>query len=131
MNDRLRLIILALFLILLVSPFGWAFFQPDYPEAVLAPAASASGGCLAEPSLMRAGHGRLLKSWRHLALREGRRQGPWPPLTPSGPNPRPGRRIWAYSLDTCRSCHPNRGEFCLKCHERIGAAPACFNCHWE
>ena len=40
----------------------------------------------------------------------------------------------AYNMslqNTCMKCHPNKSEFCDKCHNYTSVKPYCWDCHVE
>jgi hypothetical protein len=39
-------------------------------------------------------------------------------------------RVYDISLtDTCMECHPNKADYCDRCHNYIGVTPYCWDCH--
>ncbi|VAX25273.1 hypothetical protein MNBD_NITROSPINAE04-413 [hydrothermal vent metagenome] len=68
------------------------------------------GKCVEETSWMRQNHMKMLFHTREGAVREG-------------------IRLVNKSFHGCISCHPDRAEFCDKCHSYVGAKPECWNCH--
>jgi hypothetical protein len=75
------------------------------------------GKCLEDVEYMRAHHVDLLKEWRELVVRDGKKYDP----------KRPGCEM---SLTkTCMSCHTNRATFCDRCHNYADVRPACWDCH--
>ena len=33
--------------------------------------------------------------------------------------------------NTCMSCHTDKAKFCDRCHDTVGVAPYCWDCHVE
>ncbi|MBI5815665.1 MAG: sulfur reduction protein DsrJ [Nitrospinae bacterium] len=67
--------------------------------------------CVKDPEWMRHNHMKFLLHTREEAVREGIREE-------------------GHGIAGCRSCHPNRAEFCDKCHGYVGVKPECWNCHY-
>lgn len=76
--------------------------------------------CVMPTDYMRENHMSLLAEWRESVVRGGDRA----PLVAGG-------RTWAKSLSgTCMKCHAKKSAFCDRCHASLGAAPACWDCHY-
>jgi hypothetical protein len=69
------------------------------------------GKCVRDADWMRHNHMQFLMSERDEVVREGVREKD-------------------HGIKGCRSCHPNRGEFCDRCHGYVGIQPECWNCHY-
>ncbi|MBI4665854.1 MAG: cytochrome C [Nitrospinae bacterium] len=67
--------------------------------------------CVKDKDWMRHNHMTLIMHSREDAVRDGLRK--------------PG-----HGIQGCRSCHPNRAEFCDSCHGYVGVKPECWNCHY-
>jgi hypothetical protein len=75
--------------------------------------------CVEDTAFMRSNHMKLIVSWRDSAVREGNRIY----TAKNG-------KVYETSLSgTCLSCHSNKDQFCDRCHNYLGAKPACWNCH--
>lgn len=75
--------------------------------------------CVESAEYMRKYHTQLLEKWRDQAVRQGDR------VYVSSDN-----ITYEISLtDTCLKCHPNKAEFCDRCHNYNNVAPNCYQCH--
>lgn len=75
--------------------------------------------CIESTEYMRADHMKLLDDWRNEVLRG----------TATMYQSSTGQ-IYDMSLEeTCFSCHSNRAEFCLSCHDVVAVSTDCWNCH--
>lgn len=75
--------------------------------------------CVESTEYMRSDHMHLLDAWRTEVIRNGNTM-----YTNSA------GQVFEMSLeDTCFSCHSNRAEFCLSCHDYAGVETNCWNCH--
>ncbi|MBF0194671.1 MAG: hypothetical protein HQL71_08930 [Magnetococcales bacterium] len=71
----------------------------------------ASGeSCIRPTDWMRRNHMSFLKHRRAQTVREG-------------------LRIRSESFVKCAECHQSREKFCDQCHNYVGVAPDCFECH--
>ena len=77
--------------------------------------------CVASKEVMRATHMDILDSWRETVVREGHR-------TYLASN---GKAVTMSLSNTCMSCHPNKKEFCDRCHTYLAVSPYCWDCHVE
>ena len=109
-----------IFLLLLTSPIwynlasGKADYLPD-PEI-----STEETECVMPVEYMRAEHMDLLNLWRNEVVRENNR-------IHTAHN---GREFNKSLTSTCLSCHPNKSEFCDKCHLFSAVdEPDCWNCH--
>jgi hypothetical protein len=76
--------------------------------------------CILPTAEMRERHMVLLADWRESVVRTGDRA----PFIA-------GERAFPKSLSgTCLKCHAKKSAFCDRCHASLGAAPACWNCHY-
>ncbi|WP_028320005.1 sulfate reduction electron transfer complex DsrMKJOP subunit DsrJ [Desulfatiglans anilini] len=107
---------------LLLFPFfynaGKAAKAPD-PE--LTPKAQEAKVCVMDKAYMQSSHMTLLDDWRHTVVRDGERYF----KAKSG-------TVYYKSLQvTCLDCHSNKTKFCDQCHDYMGVAPYCWDCHLE
>ena len=114
---------IVIFVALIAYPFWYGKGKPASPPSLSldtpAIARLQEKRCVEDTAFMRANHMKLLNTWRDEAVREGRR------LYTAKDN-----RTFEKSLtNACIQCHSNKGEFCDRCHNYVGAKPACFNCH--
>lgn len=75
--------------------------------------------CVEPVSYMRANHMDLLTEWQTSTVRENERT-----YTASD-----GQEYDISLTGTCLSCHPNKAEFCDRCHDYAGVKPYCWDCH--
>lgn len=89
------------------------------PEPVLSEKAKEAKQCMAEKSYMRPEHMKMLDQWRHEAVRLADRYY-------KGVD----GKVYYKSLQvTCMECHSNKSTFCDQCHNYLGVAPFCWDCH--
>jgi len=112
---------LVLFLAVVTSPIwynvvtGKAEYKPE-PKIV-----TQEKECVAPKAWMTAMHMTLLNDWRDSVVREGNRVY----VAANG-------KAYNMSLqNTCMQCHPNKSEFCDKCHNYTSVKPYCWDCHVE
>jgi hypothetical protein len=75
--------------------------------------------CVESAQYMRDNHMRMLDEWRKSVVREGNRD-----YTSSD-----GKEYEISLTATCMKCHPNKEEFCDRCHNYTGVKPGCWDCH--
>jgi len=109
-------------LILLLFPFFYnAGKASKAPEPELTHKAKEAGECIEPKSFMTTQHMKLLDKWRNEAVRDADRY-----YTSSN------GKIYNKSLQlTCMECHSNKTKFCDQCHNYMGVAPFCWDCHVE
>ena len=77
--------------------------------------------CVMQAGYMRPYHMELLDVWRNDVVRKGERVH----VAPDG-------KVYNRSLsNTCMNCHSNKDQFCDRCHNYLGVAPYCWDCHLE
>jgi [DsrC]-trisulfide reductase subunit J len=120
MNDRFRIIVgLVIFLILITFPIwynvasGTAGYSPELEKPLNATE------CVRETAYMTSNHMDLLNDWRDKVVREGERLD----------TDHHGQEIEMSLTRNCLSCHTNKDQFCDKCHDYLGVAPYCWDCH--
>jgi hypothetical protein len=101
-----QVLAVAIFGVIILSPVLISGFRGvKCPELV-----KGEGVCIEDAEVMRREHYRRLIEYRDKAVREGKRS-----------------KVWSFS--SCQSCHPNRAEFCNRCHSFVAVKPKCFECH--
>jgi len=107
---------------LFISPFIYNGLKAaKAPDPQLTEKAKEAKVCIEPASFMRTQHMKMLDLWRNEAIREGDRVY----TSSSG-------RIYDKSLqNTCMECHSNKSKFCDQCHNYMGVAPFCWDCHIE
>jgi hypothetical protein len=110
---------LVIFLCLMTFPVwyiavgGKASFDPRYV------AATGEKQCVEPVEYMKEKHMQLLSQWKEQSVRNGIKT-----YTASD------GRVYDISLtDTCMECHPNKADYCDRCHNYIGVTPYCWDCH--
>jgi hypothetical protein len=89
------------------------------PEPVLTEKAKAAKQCVEPLAFMKARHMELLDQWRQEVVRENVRYYKGS-----------GGKTYNMSLQlTCMECHSNKSQFCDQCHNYMGVAPFCWDCH--
>ena len=121
MYDGVKIIIgLLFFLGLLLFPvwnqFGKAAKVPD-PQ--LTEIAKKAEQCVEPKLFMKTHHMKLLDQWRNEVVRESNRYY-------QSTN---GKTYYKSLQVTCMDCHSNKTQFCDQCHNYMGVAPFCWDCH--
>jgi len=76
--------------------------------------------CVESAEYMRKEHMNLLKkNWRERVVHQGVRT-----YVASD-----GREYKISLTSTCLGCHPNKANFCDRCHNYVAVKPVCWNCH--
>ncbi len=136
MSDPGKLI--ALVLVIVVG--GALFFPMVYNKALgggapdLAPALEQMRKdkitCVESTAFMRSSHMILLNNWRTEVIRDGSKgpSGTYHPFKMYKSNN--DKKEYEMSLQNgCMKCHTSKAQFCDKCHNYVGAAPKCWDCH--
>ncbi len=113
---------LVLFLVLVSFPIWYTTTrgQSDYRPELVYPEDETQ--CVEDKAFMRTWHMDLLNDWRNSVVRDGVRT-----YTSSEHH-----RDFDMSLqNTCMKCHLNKDTFCDRCHNYVGVAPKCWECHVE
>ena len=119
-NKRIIIAGLAVFLVLVTFPFWYNLGKAaPAPERTLAPEAKAAKECILTAELMRTEHMQMLNDWRNMVVRDGTRLY-------VGSN---GKKFEMSLSNTCLQCHPNKTEFCDRCHNYAAVTPYCWDCH--
>ncbi len=114
---------IAIFIIGVTFPFWYGKGESPVPPALDLDTPEISllteKKCIEDTAFMRTKHMKLLKAWRDEAVREGER------LYTAGDG-----RVFEKSLTgSCLGCHSNKERFCDRCHNYVGVAPTCYDCH--
>ena len=111
---------LVVFLAIATSPAWYNALTGGEAKPPELSISSTSRQCVAPTPYMLAFHMDLLNNWREEAVRTT--QSMYVGL---------GGKSYDMSLArTCLGgCHPNKAEFCDRCHAYVGAEPYCWNCH--
>jgi hypothetical protein len=89
------------------------------PERVLTEKAKAAQQCVEPKSFMTTEHMKMLDEWRQQVVRDDARYY----KSTSG-------KVYYKGLQTtCMDCHSNKSKFCDQCHNYMGVAPYCWDCH--
>jgi hypothetical protein len=89
------------------------------PVPELTAKAKAAQQCVQAKSFMRTEHMKVLDQWRTEVVR----QDVWYYKGAGG-------KTYYMSLQaTCLDCHSNKTKFCDQCHNYMGVAPYCWDCH--
>ncbi len=110
---------IVIFLVIVTFPIwynvasGKADYQPD-PKL---PATEKS--CVMDTAYMKANHMDLLNTWRDEVVRNGERVF----------TAQDGRKYNKSLTGNCLGCHESKADFCDQCHNYVGVAPYCWNCH--
>ena len=114
---------MVIFILLITFPFWYGKGKATPPPALSIDtpviAQLPEKRCVEETAFMRANHMKLLNAWRDEAVREGRRVY----------TAKDGRTFEKSLTGACLQCHSNKEQFCDRCHNYVGAKPACFDCH--
>ncbi|WP_027185140.1 sulfate reduction electron transfer complex DsrMKJOP subunit DsrJ [Desulfovibrio inopinatus] len=107
---------LLVFLALVLMPF---FFKGDKDFDVKLELPKDVKQCVMATEWMRTSHMQLLNEWRTEVIRDGERIF----VNAEG-------KEYSKSLtNTCMRCHDNKEKFCDQCHNAVGVAPYCWDCH--
>lgn len=117
MKNKTKIIVVAVPILIIVFPLFYslagAVFGGD-PQSVRPfleyPDPAKYKECVRETEYMRFHHMDLLKELRIKVVRDGKPQ--------------------ELGLDKCRECHPNKDQFCNKCHDTVSLYPDCWGCHY-
>ncbi len=108
---------LLVFLIIFLFPFWYRGGKAaPAPKLELPKDQSA---CVETTKYMRAFHMQMLNQWRDLAVRDSLRV--WKAAD--------GRTHTISLSNTCFACHKSKVKFCDRCHNYVGVAPYCWDCH--
>jgi len=110
---------LIIFILLVTSPFWYNRAMGKSLQMPVPKIVTTERLCVLPRAEMRARHMALLDNWRQTVVRTGERTY----VTEDG------RRFNMSLTLTCMKCHPNKSEFCDKCHNYEEVQPICWNCH--
>ena len=89
------------------------------PDPVLTDKAKAAKQCIEPKAFMKTEHMKMLDEWRQEVVRDANRY-----------YKSTGGKTYFKSLQvTCMDCHSNKSKFCDQCHNYMGVAPHCWDCH--
>lgn len=77
--------------------------------------------CVEATDVMKAEHMKLLNDWRDWVVRDKNRVY----------RAASGKKFTMSLSNTCMECHSSKKEFCDQCHNYMGVAPYCWDCHLE
>lgn len=106
---------------LLTFPFWYNLGSaaPPAPQPEIAEQAKAAGECIVPKVEMKASHMQILDDWRTNVVRNADRLY----VADNG-------KQYNMSLqNTCMQCHTSKKKFCDQCHNYLGVAPVCWDCH--
>jgi hypothetical protein len=107
-------------IVILLFPFFYnAGKAAKAPERELTAQAKEAAVCIESKSFMTTQHMKLLDQWRNEVVRDAER------LYTS----RTGKMYDKSLQNTCMGCHSNKTKFCDQCHNYMGVAPYCWDCH--
>jgi hypothetical protein len=113
---------LVIFVLLFAFPF---FYQAgrtaQAPQPELTEKAKQAKECVESKAEMTTRHMQLLNQWRDAVIRDGDRDY----------RAKNGKVYLASLQNTCMDCHSNKTKFCDQCHNYMGVAPYCWDCHVE
>ncbi len=112
---------IVIFLLVVLSPLLYNLgtsSTAEMPELKLPP--NGATECVLDRATMRATHMDMLNEWRDTVVRDGKR---YYEDRDTGE-----RKPMSLTL-TCLQCHSNKEEFCDACHDYMGVAPYCWDCH--
>ena len=92
---------------------------PDLTEVL--EQARAKGPCVHDLEYMRDAHMDVLDDWRTQVVRNGQRTTTL----------EDGREVMMSLTNTCLDCHGSKENFCVTCHDYVGIAPKCYDCHLD
>ena len=110
----------------------WRNTLGDGPEAPeLAREAKEQGACVSSKDYMKSSHMVLLNEWRDQVVRQGRRGVAIHEVIVSCGRSCSKRVVASKRslTDGCLKCHPNKTEFCDRCHDYVRVKPRCWDCH--
>ncbi len=103
------LLLMTIPIVYSIATYATGHFS-DKPGPLLEISRENSDKCVRSTEYMRFHHWELLLQVREDVIRHGNREGPL--------------------LSDCRGCHPNREEFCDRCHSIANVMLDCFHCHY-
>ncbi len=112
---------LIIFLIIATAPIWYTAASGGTTKGPEPEIITTEKQCVRDTDYMRHDHMELLNEWRDQVVRGDDRVY----TTASG------RKFEKSLSNTCMSCHPNKSEFCDRCHNYMGVDPYCWSCHIE
>ena len=89
------------------------------PDPVLTDKAKAAKQCIEPKAFMKTEHMKMLDEWRQEVVRDANRYY----------KSTDGKTYFKSLQVTCMDCHSNKTKFCDQCHNYMGVAPFCWDCH--
>jgi [DsrC]-trisulfide reductase subunit J len=113
---------IVIFVLLFGFPFWYRMGRTaPVPQPELTEKAKQAKQCVESKAYMTSFHMQLLNQWRDAVIRDGDRDY----VAQNG-------KVYLASLqNTCLDCHSNKTKFCDQCHNYMGVAPYCWDCHIE
>jgi len=113
---------LVVFIVLVGFPIWYTATQgqSDYRPEIVKPEGETE--CVENVEFMRTWHMNLLNDWRDSVVRDGVREYT---------SETTGHHYDMSLQNTCMKCHYNKDTFCDRCHNYVGVAPKCWECHVE
>jgi hypothetical protein len=129
MYDKGKIITgLVIFVLLFAFPFLYQAVlgsvmgrAAQAPQPELTEKAKQAKQCVESKEEMTSRHMQLLNQWRDAVIRDGDRDY----------RAKNGKLYLASLQNTCMDCHSNKTKFCDQCHNYMGVAPYCWDCHVE
>lgn len=117
MKNKMTIILVAAPILIIVFPFVYSLAgavfggdpHADFPLLEY-PDPAQYKECVRETEYMRFHHMDLLKELRIKVVRDGQPQ--------------------ELGIKSCRGCHPNKDQFCNRCHDTVSLYPDCWGCHY-
>ena len=111
---------LIIFFILLLFPVWYQWGKAvSAPDPQLTEMAKKAEKCVESKDFMKTQHMKMLDQWRQEVVRDGERY-----YTSTE-----GKSYYKSLQVTCMECHSNKTKFCDQCHNYMGVAPFCWDCH--
>lgn len=107
-------------MILLLFPFWFNVGKAaKAPEPALTEKAKEAKQCIEPKAFMKTGHMKIIDEWRQEVVRDDARYY----------KSSAGKQHYKSLQVTCMECHSNKSKFCDSCHNYMGVAPYCWDCH--
>ena len=118
MKDRGIIVFgVIVFLGLFTFPFWYGLGQAVPVPKVQLP--KDQKACVAPTEFMKTSHMQMLNEWRDYVVRDGLRV-----FVAAD-----GKKYNMSLSNQCMKCHAEKTKFCDQCHNYLGVAPYCWDCH--